>query len=284
MSESQNRTTELSRIALHYSVQTLKYVVIFGALLVMLLFFIFPGVAERFYTDAGNDEMAFLHMSRATDRDGGEDTGRLVRTVNAALKLYGENEEYSDCAEKYLVMLLGKPGIEERFKMIDSYNLIASPSPYFHPNLYSVKDYYVTELYKIGLNNGKTDLVLNGESLSVLQFTTGTYPFDDGYFTALNQLTEYVVFASSNGETLSFDGEKLRELYYAALSSVLQEFNLSSPTLKSLFALKSLYAFSEAAGNTGYELGAIDGSDYGGCSTVGQLYEKALLNYSIAQK
>ena len=259
---------------LSLSLKTLKCVVIVGALLMMLSLFLIPGFAQSFYSDLGNQKMAYKFLAREVDA-GGEDTEKVIEVVDLAISLSKDDQSYLGDVEKYVTKLLSREDSEEAFARVDAYNLSKLPAR-MHPNFYSIKDYYVTTLYSVRLANGNSDLYVDGDYVSVADYLKGEYGSSDADVTALNQLAIYI---AGGGEGI--DANHLKTVFDRAQNVVLTGFRVEFPTLKQLFAIKSLSYLAYYAEDINANLGKIVQPDlYGGCESLSQLYTLGLNNYN----
>ncbi len=266
---------EISSLILNLALKTLQNAAIFGALLIVLVFMLFPSVPEDFYASAGNGVLSYAFAIKATSDN--SSTDRIIKTADKALSLSEHDSEYDADAEKYLKKLLTRNDVATIVKRIDERNLAESPKV-LHVNLCDSIDYYTVCLYRIRLKRGCTTLFIAGNDCEIIRLDEKTSLLTDNEKAYLfDQLSYYVDYCSENSVANKLEALGIESFYKTALDGVVERINVVEPDLDDLFKLKALYRFSASYTLSGGELyfpESVEGYD-----NIKELYEDCLKNY-----
>lgn len=266
---------EVSSLILNLALKTLQNAVIFGALLIVLIFMLFPSVPEDFYASAGNGVLSYAFAVKATDEN--SSTDRIIKTADKALSLAERNSEYNAEAEKYLKALLSKGDVVAAVEKIDKRNLAEAPKV-LHVNLCDSIDYYTVCLYRLRLKRNCTTLFIAGADCEIIRLDEKLNSLDNKEKAYLfDQLSYYVDYCIENSAANKLETFGIEDYYAAALDGVANKIDVPDPALSDLFELKALYKFSTSYTLAGGKLGFTESiEEY---DNIKELYEDCLKNY-----
>lgn len=211
-----------------------------GIMLVAALFTtFFPYTAMRLYGDLGNKSRALECAERFLNGERGKyetsapelDSKYVLALNNAAtlsISLYGaaqsdgEKAERAEQVKKYTDEYLAVPRISERNRLIDEYNIKRGNQPYYyHPSLYSYRDYLVRYNYLARLTLGERDKwIYAGEQSNITIFSNMFVNVEfaptnnniDEICEALNMLSAMIDYDFKRAEVESFGSLSENEL------------------------------------------------------------------------
>ena len=171
--QARREESEIGVLIAKTAIKTVVYALV-GIVLVAALFTtFFPYGAMRLYGDLGNKSRALECAERFLNGERQKYEGiypaldskyvlALHNACSLSISLYGgarnddERKERAEQVKKYTDEYLAVPSIAERNRLIDEYNIKRGGQPYYyHPSLYSYRDYLVRYNYLARIELGE---------------------------------------------------------------------------------------------------------------------------------